>query len=273
MTLGEKILAARREAGLSQRQLCGEIITRNMLSQIEHGTARPSMDTLRCLAAKLQKPVSFFLDEEALVSPNQSIMLQARRAFDAGDLAQTRALLETFREPDAIFSWEYRFLKLETGLALGEQALGQGKEGYALALLEELEPLTAFFPGSERRRLLLLGRLPHQNPAALARQLPGIDEELLLLARGALAEAAPDRAETLLSAAENRETPEWNLLMGRAKMARKAWAEASECLQKAEHARAAEVPPLLEICFRELGDYRRAYEYACLGKQILEKKR
>ena len=35
MTLGEKIRQARLEAGLSQRQLCGGEVTRNMLSQIE----------------------------------------------------------------------------------------------------------------------------------------------------------------------------------------------------------------------------------------------
>ena len=32
MELGEKLKQARLEAGLSQRQLCGEEITRNMLS-------------------------------------------------------------------------------------------------------------------------------------------------------------------------------------------------------------------------------------------------
>ena len=46
MTIGEKIRLARQEAGLSQRQLCGQQVTRNMLSQIENGSARPSVDTL-----------------------------------------------------------------------------------------------------------------------------------------------------------------------------------------------------------------------------------
>ena len=44
MELGEKLRQARMEAGLSQRQLCGDVITRNMLSQIENGAARPSME-------------------------------------------------------------------------------------------------------------------------------------------------------------------------------------------------------------------------------------
>ena len=85
MELGEKIKQARLEAGFSQRQLCGEEITRNMLSLIEHGSARPSMDTLRYLAGRLGKPVSFFLEEEAVISPNQDSMLQARAAYEAGN--------------------------------------------------------------------------------------------------------------------------------------------------------------------------------------------
>ena len=57
MCLGEKLRCARLEAGMTQRQLCGEMITRNMLSQIENGKATPSTKTLRYLAQMLGKPV------------------------------------------------------------------------------------------------------------------------------------------------------------------------------------------------------------------------
>ena len=80
MDIGQKIKAARLEAGLSQRQLCGETITRNMLSLIESGRARPSMDTLRYLAGQLEKPVSYFLEEQA-VSPEREEMRQVRLAL------------------------------------------------------------------------------------------------------------------------------------------------------------------------------------------------
>ena len=52
MALGQQIRQVRLDAGLSQRQLCGGLITRNMLSQIENGNARPSMDTLQQLAQR-----------------------------------------------------------------------------------------------------------------------------------------------------------------------------------------------------------------------------
>ena len=71
MELGEKLRDARLEAGLSQRQLCGDVITRNMLSQIENGSARPSMPTLQYLASRLGKSVGYFLEEET-VSQNQT---------------------------------------------------------------------------------------------------------------------------------------------------------------------------------------------------------
>ena len=87
MELGEKLLKARQEAGLSQRQLCGEVITRNMLSQIEHGTARPSMETLRYLASRLEKPISYFLEEELDTAPMETLR-QLKKAEDA--LAQGR---------------------------------------------------------------------------------------------------------------------------------------------------------------------------------------
>ena len=80
MELGEKLKQARLAAGLSQRQLCGDALTRNMLSQIENGSARPSMEKLKYFAARLGKPVSYFLEETTVTSPNEAVMAAARQA-------------------------------------------------------------------------------------------------------------------------------------------------------------------------------------------------
>ena len=80
MELGQRLRQARLEAGLSQKQLCGDAITRNMLSLIENGSARPSMDTLLYLAARLGKPVGYFLDEGGGLTENQALLLEARSA-------------------------------------------------------------------------------------------------------------------------------------------------------------------------------------------------
>ena len=53
MKLGEKIKAARLNAGMTQAELAGDFITRNMLSQIENGLAMPSLQTALYIADKL----------------------------------------------------------------------------------------------------------------------------------------------------------------------------------------------------------------------------
>ena len=271
MNLGEKLRLARQEAGMSQRQLCGDRITRNMLSQLENGTASPSVATLRYLAERLGKPVSFFLDETGAVSPNLEVMEDARRAFDGGRFAEAAARLRDFREPDPLFCREWELLRLLTALALAEKALEENRQAYARELLEEAERLEAraayALPELKARRILLQARLHGAQPEELAAQLPDLDGALLLQARAALAEGDSERCARLLDAARNRESPDWNMLRGRAYLRRRAYSDAARCFHAAEAAYPRETAPALERCYRELGDYRLAYRYACKSRE------
>ena len=56
MNLGEKIKAARLERHMTQKDVVGDYITRNMLSKIENGSATPSVKTLEYLAGALGLP-------------------------------------------------------------------------------------------------------------------------------------------------------------------------------------------------------------------------
>lgn len=260
MELGEKLRQARLEAGLSQRRLCGEEITRNMLSQIEHGTARPSMKTLIFLAKQLGKPVSFFLEETTVVSPNLDIMTSARRLYDAGEMAEAALVLEAYAGPDEIFDREKALLWVLCHLNMAEAALETGREGYALSLLEKAETALPYcVPELNRRRLLLLGRIRGQR---VSQKLPSLDQELLLRAREALAEETPERAARLLDAAEDWDSPAFCFLRGQAHMGMKEFDLAVPCLHRSENAY-PQAASMLEVCYRELGDYKKAYEYAC----------
>ena len=259
MELGEKLRLARQEAGLSQRQLCGDTITRNMLSQIEHGTARPSMDTLRILAARLGKPMSFFLDEEAAMSPNQALMEQVRDA----DPGEQWLMLKGFQHPDPLLEWEWCCRSFLAGLAVAEKALEENKHIYARQLLEETSEFRHGIPELERRRLLLLGKISADTLSSAVRQLPSLDEELLLRAEAALADQDSCTAAALLAAAQDQENPRWNLLQGKTLILQKDYSKSIPCLQKAEQAFPAICWPLLEECCRESGDFKGAYEYAC----------
>lgn len=264
MELGKKIRVARLEAGLSQKALCGDEITRNMLSLIENGTAKPSMKTLQYLANRLGKSVSYFLEEEAVLSPNQTVMEQARQYFDAGQYLQAAQALTDYRQPDPVYDRERQLLDGLIQLEMVEQAIGSGRWVYARELLNRMPLPEGYCAESLRRRqLLLLGKAGSRKVSC---QLPSVDEELLLRAREAFEEKRILRAQQLLDAAEDQAAPEWNLLRGQVYLAQCQYQEAAECLHKAENQYPKETWFRLEHCYRELEDYKRAYEYACKQK-------
>jgi len=261
MDLGEKIRQARLEAGLSQRQLCGEEITRNMLSLIENGSAKPSMKTLQYLAARLGKTVSYFLEETAVLSPNQVVMDSVRQLYDAGDFPEAAKALEAYRHPDPVYDREKELLWVLIRLELAKEAIHQERYLYAADLLKQTPVETAYLSEEiNRRRLLLLGSIPKE---AVASRLPSIDDELLLRAEEALEAGSLTRAEHLLEAMEHSDNAKWHLLRGEIYMQQKKWKEAALHLQLAEAGFPRQVYPGLEVCYRELENFQKAYEYAC----------
>ena len=64
MTLGKKIRLLRIDRKITQQELVGDFITRNMLSQIENDVATPSMKTLQYLSETLEVPLSYLVDED-----------------------------------------------------------------------------------------------------------------------------------------------------------------------------------------------------------------
>jgi transcriptional regulator with XRE-family HTH domain len=63
ISIGEKIKRLRKDMHLTQTDLAGSEISKSMLSQIENNTAMPSMKSLQYIADRLNKPVSYFLDD------------------------------------------------------------------------------------------------------------------------------------------------------------------------------------------------------------------
>ena len=61
--LGKRIKEARIAKKMTQTEVVGDFITRNMLSQIESGTATPSLKTLEYLAGVLDIPVQTLLPD------------------------------------------------------------------------------------------------------------------------------------------------------------------------------------------------------------------
>jgi transcriptional regulator with XRE-family HTH domain len=260
MELGQKLKTARLEAGLSQRQLCDGIVTRNMLSQIENGTAHPSMDTLRRFAARLEKPVSYFLEDEAVTSPNQKLMEKARYHFKNLEFSLVFSDLENYRSPDGVFDEEYHLLLALCRMELARNAVGENRMPYAQTLLEQAAVAAAntsyFLPPMERERLLLLAQ------TGTAVELPADDRELLIRAKNAL-KMGDFRRSLLLAEAAELDSPQWQLLRGDAHFGAGQYREAAACYEKVEEFYPKQTVSKLEICYRELKMFEKAYEYAC----------
>ena len=258
MELGERIKQARLEAGLSQRQLCGDRLTRNMLSLIENGAARPSMDTLRYFAQALGKPVGWFLEEQT-VSPNHGAMQEARRCWQAADGKGALEALEAYEGPDEVFDPERGLLRYLALLSEAEQALAEGRAPFALHLLEQAAQEQSPYITKELGQRLFLLLAQAGAPASL-----NCDEVLLAQAQQVL-EKDPARCVTLLQAAQEKNAAHWQYLAGQARFALGQYAAAAEHLRSVETVYPKAVS-MLEVCYRELGDFKKAYEYACKGR-------
>lgn len=260
MELGEKLRQARLAAGLSQRGLCGSVITRNMLSQIENGTARPSMDTLRYLAGALGKPMGYFLEENETPNP----MELARIAFRKGEYGEVISILSQISQMGG--EDEQGLLELLSFLALAEQAIKENRLPYAQQLLEsaaQAEKKTMYASEQMRqKRLILLSRTDACSAEELANQLPINDDALLLRARGALENGELKACGNYLNACENREDALWNLISGEMYMKSEDYPQAAAHYKAAEGEFPEACYASLEQCYLAMEDYKQAYEYA-----------
>ena len=146
-------------------------------------------------------------------------------------------------------------------LGLAEEAIRQERPLYALELLKQTPVDTVYLREElNRKKLLLLGSLPGQQVSA---ELPALDEELLLRAEEALTNNQFQRCSRLLDAMEDTASPRWYLCRGNLCFRQRQWKKAATHLRQAEEAFPKDVYPKLEICYRELGNFQKAYEYAC----------
>lgn len=254
MELGEKLRQARLRLGLSQRQVCGDQITRNMLSRIENGQAKPSMKTLQYLASVLQMPVGYFLGE-ATACVNQPLMDQAKEAFAQKKYTKALRLLGDYNGPDALYDWEMGLLGYLCCLEIADAAIREGRLPVAGKLLSQAEQFESPYivePLARRREELL------QTLGKGKRTLPNLDEALLSKAEDALERRDYDRALRLLEAVEHREE-RYHTLRGTAELRRGDYAQAERHLLLGQEQAAL---PLLEECYRAQGDYEKAYYYA-----------
>ena len=284
MTLGQKLKQTRLARGMTQSQVVGDRITRNMLSQIENDLASPSVGTLEYLASVLDVRLSWLLaDEQEAAEAGRTQRL--RELLKRGEYAACLDLAPEHAPDDeqalalsaAAAQCAQRALEAErfdTARHLARQGLlwNAGSVYESAALTLQLRDILARCaqhtgPGQEEAGISDYRQLYAAQPARVRYHLT--------MARCQLERGKTAAAEAELSALpappeENR--AEYRILRARLAAASGRYAEAMTALRQAEQT--GPLPKLLErellqtleLAARELQDYKTAYE--CAARQL-----
>ena len=147
--LGKRIKELRLSKRMTQSEVVGDFITRNMLSQIESGTALPSINTLEYIAGKLGVPVASLVSPEDLAwyegkpgpSPSglAAELLRAKEHYHFGRFEQVICLMEPHLSDDDPLYDEACALSAHSHLALAKKKKELGNQdaaaGHAKAVI------------------------------------------------------------------------------------------------------------------------------------------
>ena len=139
MDIGKKIKKLRTEKLMTQSELTGGEITRNMLSRIENGAALPSLGTVIYLASKLGVPAGYLLSEgeEEFIYHKTSVMKNIRRAYIDKHFEICRDMcLTEFEEFDG-FDDELELILTDCCIGIAEESIRIGQLRKACIFLDE----------------------------------------------------------------------------------------------------------------------------------------
>ena len=292
MNIGERIRELRISKLMTQADLAGDRITRNMLSCIENGSANPSLSTIVYIAGRLGVPAGFLLAEQGdeMAYRKMSNLSNIKKAYTTGDVQSCRSLcLSGCPEPDDEIS--LLLANCDLGIAVDEFWSGKLRSSCrffdeALSYAEKTIYSTDAIEAEIRVYFRFMERISHTLYSDL------LDEEKTLTVKSNTilsqyldALYAFDNADTtvaqhlieqLADSAENsffKAHLQNKLLIadGNYKQAQKALQQLLQdsnlLLNKIQLYTALED---LEICCRENEDYKNAYRFASEKVELLE---
>lgn len=294
MHLGEKIKAARLERHMTQKDVVGDYITRNMLSKIENGSATPSVKTLEYLASVLELPAGYFMSEGTGDEITPGAVAAARNYFREEEYEGCIHVLEDL-DMDGGYRDEALLLLARSKIVLSKKAMADGRYQEAVRLAREaidhnadsVYMSTAF----RTEALLLVARCTMEQKGNFASALDdyqksyqdqGLGEFYRLtmaeyyIEQGEL-EKARKEMDSIVRLSEATK-PAYLMLQGRMELKDHQFLEAAKQLELAEElARTSgsnhfmsSLYSMLEQCYREMEDFKQAYHYASMQLQIKE---
>ena len=289
MHIGEKIKALRQSKLMTQAELAGNQITRNMLSSIEHGTALPSLPTALYIAERLNVPVGYLLaqDGDELAYRKMTAIDNIRHAFAAGDFAGTLSLVNAAVGNQA--EDELSLIRAQCEFGVAHKLLEEGRLRPAVAALDRAllaAEQTVYDTDWLRRRIGVCFRYLTGISPSLASDVLDADEIDAARAFGdelceyvlALEQVEENPAAVEEFAARYPDSAYTARLRALALMRAEEYPSALGALEALLSHEALtfglllyEVFGDLEVCYRKNDDYKRAYEFSGSRLALLER--
>lgn len=289
--IGEKIRKLRLYRKMTQAELAGDQITRNMLSRVENGAALPSLPTVWYLAERLDVPAGFLLAEgdDDRIWRKMSRIDSIRRMLRAKDaricLEMCRNEIEEDGADDEIY-----LIMAQTALAVAAESFEHGRLHEACHTLDEaLEytQKTIYDTTVVRASAALYFRFMRRlSPTLYSDVLQDVDDAMLgatdpfgryVLACEALEAGEMRRVNAYLAREGERDVWQEHF-SAHLMMTQGDYAAAEQALTRLLHTDEMGGEVLLygvfcdlEVCCRELGDFKGAYEYSQSKMALLEK--
>lgn len=297
MNIGNKIKELRTAKLMTQSELAGDEITRNMLSRIENGAALPSLGTITYLAARLGVPAGFLLaeDSDEFAYKKMNSMKNIKRAYTDKNYEFCRDIcLSLPGDTDD----ELELILAHCCLEMADEAINNGKLHRACALLDEairhsgktiyntdiiISCAAVMFDFMrDISPLLISDESDADLPTELAKSLSRQNRLCrYMLTLEALQSEDTDTAEKYVASEEDNEHSLKDTyilhIKARLKMQGGEYGEALSLLRQITDSDST--PPRflmyltcadIEICCRETEDYKGAYEYSGTKMAIAE---
>lgn len=292
MHIGEKIKELRTSKCITQAQLAGDFITRNMLSRIENGAAMPSVPTICYLAERLKVSPGYLLaqgNEERIYRKIYN-MDNIKRAFSDGDFRICRDICRSVGVDDD----ELNLILSRCNAGIAKEEFFVGKLRSSVKFFEEAleyDAKTVYSRGVTRAEIAIYLRYMKRLSQTLTLDIDISESDFYegMASNDAMCEyvLALEYLEKRTSAAAEDIIAMFNMNPGsplavhvrvRSEMQNKNYSVAKKLLNDILNLQERIADPVLysifsdlEICSREMGDFRDAYEYSADKVNLLER--
>ena len=288
MNIGEKIKKLRTEKVMTQSELAGSEITRNMLSQIENGSALPSLGTIRYIASRLNVSAGYLISdgEEEHIYVKRNEINGIKNAFAAGDykICRDMCINAKSREDD-----EIQLILAECNLKIAIEEFNNGSLHVACSYFDEaIETCESTVYHTEHIGAIAGMYFRYMNKLSSTLDSSTLDiEEINVYPSLAndfcvyaymITNGEEARRDQNLKSVLQNDSPYAMHLSAREQMTLDNFSEAYELLHKILYGAAKLPEPVLyfvlgdlEICCKETNDYKNAYSYSNEKLSLMQK--